>query len=158
MVIHAPHDKREGHVAVCVDDLPYQELREEYMPKINKERLRWDSVFRKFYNMRIAKKSHKVRQDGLAMKARAVALDLQRAIDESGLKISELVESRSFRKLSALLALIIRISLVLTLSEEKTIPTFMLFIIQHLWRYLTMYSMRQCLLCFIQNVCQRHIG
>ena len=34
------------------------------------------------------------------MKARAVALDLQRAIDESGLKISELVESRSFRKLS----------------------------------------------------------
>ena len=39
---------------------------------------------------------------GLAMKARAVALDLQRAIDESGLKISELVESRSFRKLSAL--------------------------------------------------------
>lgn len=97
-----PHDKREGHVAVCVDDLPYQELREEYMPKINKERLRWDSVFRKFYNMRIAKKSHKVRQDGLVMKARAVALDLQRAIDESGLKISELVESRSFRKLSAL--------------------------------------------------------
>lgn len=97
-----PHDKREGHVAVCVDDLPYQELREEYMPKINKERLRWNSVFRKFYNMRIAKKSHKVRQDGLAMKARAVALDLQRAIDESGLKISELVESRSFRKLSAL--------------------------------------------------------
>lgn len=54
---------------MCVDDLPYQELREEYMPKINKERLRWDSVFRKFYNMRIAKKSHKVRQDGLAMKA-----------------------------------------------------------------------------------------
>ena len=41
---------------MCVDDLPYQELREEYMPKINKERLRWDSVFRKFYNMRIAKK------------------------------------------------------------------------------------------------------
>ncbi len=97
-----PHDKREGHVAVCVDDLPYQELREEYMPKINKGRLRWDCIFRKFYNMRIAKKSHKVRQEGLAMKARAVALDLQGAIDESGLKISELVENRSFRKLSAL--------------------------------------------------------
>ena len=97
-----PHDKREGHVAVCVDDLSYQELREEYMPKINKGRLRWDCIFRKFYNMRIAKKSHKVRQEGLAMKARAVALDLQGAIDESGLKISELVENRSFRKLSAL--------------------------------------------------------
>lgn len=97
-----PHDKREGHVAVCVDDLLYQELREEYMPKINKGRLRWDCIFRKFYNMRIAKKSHKVRQEGLAMKARAVALDLQGAIDESGLKISELVENRSFRKLSAL--------------------------------------------------------
>lgn len=97
-----PHDKREGHVAVCVDDLPYQELREEYMPKINKGRLRWDCIFRKFYNMRIAKKSHKVRQEGLTMKARAVALDLQGAIDESGLKISELVENRAFRKLSAL--------------------------------------------------------
>nr|WP_288673918.1 LicD family protein [uncultured Blautia sp.] len=97
-----PHDKREGHVAVCVDALPYQELREEYMPKINKGRLRWDCIFRKFYNMRIAKKSHKVRQEGLAMKARAVALDLQGAIDESGLKISDLVENRAFRKLSAL--------------------------------------------------------
>lgn len=97
-----PHDKREGHVAVCVDDLPYQELREEYMSKINKGRLRWDCIFRKFYNMRIAKKNHKVRQEGLAMKARAVALDLQGAIDESGLKISDLVENRAFRKLSAL--------------------------------------------------------
>ena len=97
-----PHHSREGHVAVCVDELPYQELREEYMPKIKKGKLRRDSVFRKFYNMRIAKKSHKVRQEGLTMKARAVALDLQRAIDESGLKISELIENRSFRKLSAL--------------------------------------------------------
>ena len=97
-----PHDSREGHVAVCVDELPYQELREEYMPNIHKGRLRRDSVFRKFYNMLIAKKNHKVRQEGLAMKARAVALDLQGAISESGLKISELVESRSFHRLNAL--------------------------------------------------------
>ena len=97
-----PHDSREGHVAVCVDELPYQELREEYMPNIHKGRLRRDSVFRKFYNMLIAKKNHKVRQEGLAMKARAVALDLQGAISESGLKISELVEARSFYRLNAL--------------------------------------------------------
>ena len=97
-----PHDSREGHVAVCVDELPYQELREEYMPNIHKGRLRRDSVFRKFYNMLIAKKNHKVRQEGLAMKARAVALDLQGAISESGLKISELVEARSFHRLNAL--------------------------------------------------------
>lgn len=97
-----PHDSREGHVAVCVDELPYQELREEYMPNIHKGRLRRDSVFRKFYNMLIAKKNHKVRQEGLAMKARAVALDLQGAISESGLKISELVETRSFHRLNAL--------------------------------------------------------
>ena len=97
-----PHDSSEGHVAVCVDELPYQELREEYMPNIHKGRLRRDSVFRKFYNMLIAKKNHKVRQEGLAMKARAVALDLQGAISESGLKISELVEARSFHRLNAL--------------------------------------------------------
>ena len=97
-----PHDSREGHVAVCVDELPYQELREEYMPNIHKGRLRRDSVFRKFYNMLIAKKNHKIRQEGLAMKARAVALDLQGAISESGLKISELVEARSFHRLNAL--------------------------------------------------------
>lgn len=97
-----PHDSREGHVAVCVDELPYQELREEYMPNIHKGRLRRDSVFRKFYNMLIAKKNHKVRQEGFAMKARAVALDLQGAISESGLKISELVEARSFHRLNAL--------------------------------------------------------
>ena len=97
-----PHDSREGHEAVCVDELPYQELREEYMPNIHKGRLRRGSVFRKFYNMLIAKKNHKVRQEGLAMKARAVALDLQGAISESGLKISELVEARSFHRLNAL--------------------------------------------------------
>ena len=97
-----PHDSREGHVAVCVDGVPYQELREEYMPKLNKGKLRRDSVFRKFYNMLIAKKSHKVRQEGLAMKARGVALDLQEAVRESGLNVNELVERRSFRKLSAL--------------------------------------------------------
>ncbi len=97
-----PHDSREGHIAVCVDSLPYQEFREEYMPNIHKGKLRRDSAFRKFYNMLIAKKSHKVRQEGLTMKARAVALDLQRAISESGLKINELVVDRSFRKLNAL--------------------------------------------------------
>ena len=97
-----PHHSREGHVAVCVDGLPYQELREEYMPKLRKGKLRRDSVFRKFYNMWIAKKSHKVRQEGLALKARTVALDLQGAINESGIKIRELIENRSFHKLSAL--------------------------------------------------------
>ena len=96
------HHSREGHVAVCVDGLPYQELREEYMPKLRKGKLRRDSVFRKFYNMWIAKKSHKVRQEGLALKARTVALDLQGAINESGIKIRELIENRSFHKLSAL--------------------------------------------------------
>ena len=97
-----PHHSRDGHVAVCVDGLPYQELREEYMPKLRKGKLRRDSVFRKFYNMWIAKKSHKVRQEGLALKARTVALDLQGAINESGIKIRELIENRSFHKLSAL--------------------------------------------------------
>ena len=97
-----PHHSREGHVAVCVDGLPYQELREEYMPKLRKGKLRRDSVFRKFYNMWIAKKSHKVRQEGLALKARTVALDLQGAINESGIKMREFIENRSFHKLSAL--------------------------------------------------------
>lgn len=97
-----PHHSREGHVAVCVDGLPYQELREEYMPKLRKGKLRRDSVFRKFYNMWIAKKSHKVRQEGLTLKARTVALDLQEAINESGIKIRELIENRFFHKLSAL--------------------------------------------------------
>ena len=97
-----PHESREGHVAVCVDELPYQELREEYMPKLRKWKLRRDSVFRKLYNMHIAKKSHKVRQEGLTMKARTVALDLMGAVEESGQKIGELVEKRDFHKLSGL--------------------------------------------------------
>lgn len=65
MVIYAPHDKREGHVAVCVDDLPYQELREEYMPKINKERLRWDSVFRSSTICALRKKAIRSARMGL---------------------------------------------------------------------------------------------
>lgn len=97
-----PHDSREGHVAVCVDHASYQELRDEYMPKLNKGKLRRDSVFRKFYSMLIAKKNHKVRQEGLRIKAKTVALDLQGAVRESGYQLQELVERRCYRKLSAL--------------------------------------------------------
>lgn len=97
-----PHDSREGHVAVCLDSGSYQELRDDYMPNIRKGRLRRESVFRKIYNIRTAKKRYKVRQEGLAMKAHTVSWDLKETISESGLKISELVERKDFHRLSAL--------------------------------------------------------
>lgn len=97
-----PHDSREGHVAVCVENASYQDLRNEYMPKLKKGKLRRDSVFRKFYSMLIAKKNHKVRQEGLRIKAKTVALDLQEAVKESGYKLQEMTERRCYRELSNL--------------------------------------------------------
>lgn len=97
-----PHDSREGHVAVCVEDASYEHLREDYLPKLNKGKLRWESAFRKFYNMLIAKKNHKVRQEGLTMKASSTALDLQAAVAESGFDLKELMERREYDKLSVL--------------------------------------------------------
>lgn len=97
-----PHDSREGHVAVCVEDVSYEHLREDYLPKLNKRKLRRESAFRKFYNLLIAKKNHKVRQEGLIMKAGNTALDLQAAVAESGFNLEELMERREYGKLSAL--------------------------------------------------------
>ena len=97
-----PHDSREGHVAVCVEDTPYQDLREEYMPKMKKGRLRFYSAARKFYNMLIAKKNHKIRQEGLEIKAASTAMDLLGALKESGFNLQEMLEQRSYEKLSRL--------------------------------------------------------
>lgn len=97
-----PHDSREGHAAVCVEDVSYEHLREDYLPKLNKRKLRRESAFRKFYNMLIAKKNHKVRQEGLTMKASSTALDLQAAVAESGFDLKELMEGREYGKLSVL--------------------------------------------------------
>ena len=97
-----PHDSREGHVAVCVEDTPYQDFREEYMPKMKKGRLRFYSAARKFYNMLIAKKNHKIRQEGLEIKAASTAMDLLGALKESGFNLQEMLEQRSYKKLSRL--------------------------------------------------------
>lgn len=97
-----PHDSRDGHVAVCVEDTSYEHLREDYLPKLKKGKLRRESAFRKFYNMLIAKKNHKVRQEGLAMKAKVAALDVQAAVAESGFDLKELMERREYGKLSGL--------------------------------------------------------
>jgi len=97
-----PHDSREGHVAVNVDGVSFEEFREDYMPKMKKGRLRFNAARRKFYNMCIAKKRHKLRQEGLMMKAKVVALDLQRSIVKSGINLEEAMEKREYGSLSNL--------------------------------------------------------
>ena len=97
-----PHNRKEGSGAVRIDGISFQELREEYLPGIKKGKLRRNAVICKFYNMLIAGKSHKIRQEGLQMKARAVALDLLEAIKESGCQLQELMEHRAYRRLSNL--------------------------------------------------------
>lgn len=97
-----PHDSREGHVAVNVEGVSFEEFREDYMPKMKKGRLRFNAARRKFYNMCIAKKRHKLRQEGLMMKAKVVALDLQRSIVKSGINLEEAMEKREYGSLSNL--------------------------------------------------------
>ena len=99
-----PHDKREGHVAVCVEGGSYQDLRETYMPKVKKGKIRREATLRKIYNMASAKRNHKNRQRGMALKAKTAEMDLMAAIQESGMNLKEMVEKRAYRKLSRLFA------------------------------------------------------
>lgn len=78
------------------------------------------------------------------MKARAVALDLQGAISESGLKISELVETRSFHRLNALFGSYYKSQLSADFIGREDYTNIYAFYHPILVGFLMKYSMRRC--------------
>ncbi len=95
-----PHGERESHDAVTVDGINYKELREDYLPGIRKEKLRWDSVTRKIYALAGAKRTHRIQRKRRMLQAKSVEMDLQSRIEQSSRSLKALMEERDIPALN----------------------------------------------------------
>ena len=95
-----PHGDRESHDAVTLDGVTYEEFRKEYMPKINKFKLRFDSVIRKIYYMATAKQSHRLMRKRQLLLGKSIEMDLKARMKESGVPLKELLEKRDYKALN----------------------------------------------------------
>ena len=71
-----PHGERESHESIYVPGASYQEIRDEYMPRIDKNRIRRQMTFRKFYCLLMAKGDHKLDKKRNRIRAGVIAKDL----------------------------------------------------------------------------------
>lgn len=71
-----PHGERESHESIYVPGASYQEIRNEYMPRIDKNRIRRQMTFRKFYCLLMAKGDHKLDKKRNRIRAGVIAKDL----------------------------------------------------------------------------------
>lgn len=109
-----PHDERTSHNAISVEGITYQELRDDYMKKVDAGRIRRESVFRKIYQIAAAKKRYRLLQKKYLCKAKSVEMDLEagiRDIRENGRTLPELVEKREFSVLNQLFDQYFRVQL-----------------------------------------------
>ena len=72
-----PHGERESHESIYVPGASYQEIRDEYMPRIDKNRIRRQMTFRKFYCLLMAKGDHKLDKKRNRIRAGVIAKDLE---------------------------------------------------------------------------------
>ena len=72
-----PHGERESHESIYVPSASYQEIRDEYMPRIDKNRIRRQMTFRKFYCLLMAKGDHKLDKKRNRIRAGVIAKDLE---------------------------------------------------------------------------------
>lgn len=106
-----PHGERESHEAIEVEGATFRELRKEYMPSIDKSKIRRQSVMRKFTSLLDAKKNHRISNQGKAMKGRTEGLDLKARIAEHEKSLKELLELRDFGELNRIFADYFRVQL-----------------------------------------------
>lgn len=91
-----PHGERESHDAICVDGIDYKEFRNDYMPKVNTRKARFNAAVRKFYYMATAKKSHRLIHERNLLLAKSTVMDLKARIKENGRSLTELAEQHEF--------------------------------------------------------------
>lgn len=106
-----PHGERESHEAIEVEGVTFQEVRKEYMPAVDKRKIRRQSVMHKLGNLILAKKDHRLEQQGKAAKGRSEALDLKVRIAESKTGLKELLDNRRFGDLNHIFSEYYRIQL-----------------------------------------------
>ena len=95
-----PHEERSSHEAITLEDSTYEELREEYMKRVNPGKIRRNSVFRKMYHLLTAKGRHRLSRKRNLLKAKAVELDLEARIRENPESLESMVEKREFAALN----------------------------------------------------------
>ncbi len=72
-----PHGERESHESIYVPGATYQEIRDEYLPRIDKGRIRRQMTFRKFYCLIRIRKDHKLDARRNKIRATVTARDLE---------------------------------------------------------------------------------
>lgn len=95
-----PHDERTSHNAISVEGITYQELREDYMKKVDAGKIRRNSIIRKIFYIASAKKKYRLRRERNLLKARSVEMDLEARIGELDSSISDLAEKHDFAVLN----------------------------------------------------------
>lgn len=95
-----PHEERTSHNAITVEGITYQELRNDYMKKVNAGKIKRGSVFRKIYYIGAAKKRYRLVREKKLLKARSVEMDLEARIEESSRSLKELLQERDFAALN----------------------------------------------------------
>ena len=75
-----PHGERESHESVYVPGATYQEIRDEYLPRISKGRIRRQMTFRKFYCLLHAKENHRLDAQRNKIRADVTGRDLEARI------------------------------------------------------------------------------
>lgn len=91
-----PHGERESHESVDVPGASYQEVRDEYMPRIDKKRIRRQMLFRKFYCLLMAKGDHKQDDRRRRIKAGVVARDVSARLMRSEKTAETLLKERRY--------------------------------------------------------------
>lgn len=97
-----PHDERSSHDAITVEETDYKDFRREYLKKINKRRLRRNSVGRKIYYLLHAKKNHWLMEQRKLMQAKSMEMEVHTAVKEGAYDLRELVAQHRFETLSEL--------------------------------------------------------
>ncbi len=91
-----PHGERESHESIYVPGATYQEIRDEYLPRIDKGRIRRQMTFRKFYCLLHAKKDHKLDMKRNRIKADVTARDLSARLIKSEKTLETLLGEKNF--------------------------------------------------------------
>lgn len=99
-----PHGERESHETVDIDNVGYVEFREQYMPKIDRKKVKRQSIFRKVYYMAMAKKKHRLTRECDRLRAKSVEMDLKARIAQEEVTLDQLLEEQNFSKLNEIFA------------------------------------------------------
>lgn len=122
---------KESHESVYVPGATYQEIRDEYLPRIDKGRIRRQMTFRKFYCLIQTRKDHKLDMRRNRIKAGVIAKDLEARVMKSEKNVETLLAEGRYDVLNELLRIITRHSSVWNLSAVRIIRGSVRFITPH---------------------------